>query len=82
VLRPLSALVVAALLAAAPDTARAVGFPDADYYKALPCRPTIACTADIVPPGVTELELGYLYRRLGTSANQHSIPFLLNSSMT
>jgi hypothetical protein len=27
-----------------------------DDRKALPCRPTIACTADIVPPGSFELE--------------------------
>ncbi len=45
-------------------------------YSALPCRPTIACTADLVPPGVLELESGYIYRRLGDGANQSSIPFL------
>jgi hypothetical protein len=69
-------LLVASAAANLPASAHAVGFPDASY-KALPCRPTIACTADIVPPGVAELELGYIYRRLGNRANQHSVPFLL-----
>jgi hypothetical protein len=43
---------------------------------ALPCRPTVACTADIVPPGVVELETGYA-ARLSTGSWQHGIPFLL-----
>ena len=30
----------------APSLGAAIDFPDASY-KALPCRPTIACTADI-----------------------------------
>ncbi|HEX8952465.1 MAG TPA: hypothetical protein VF945_11505, partial [Polyangia bacterium] len=60
--------------------ALAVGFPDASY-KALPCRPTIACTADLVPPGVVELEVGYLYRRLGSGADQQSLPFLLKLTL-
>ena len=50
-------------------------------YSAIPCRPTIACTADIVPPGVVELETGYLLRRLGDGANQSSIPFLLKVTL-
>ena len=54
----------------------ALDVPDTDI-RPLPCRPTIACTADIVPPGTVELETGYLYRRLGNHANQHSVPFLL-----
>jgi hypothetical protein len=55
--------------------AGAVSLPD-DETRSLPCRPTIACTADIVAPGLFELESGYLYRRLGGGVNQHSIPFL------
>lgn len=50
-------------------------------YSAMPCRPTIACTADFVPPGVMELESGYIYRRLGDGANQDSIPFLLKLTL-
>jgi hypothetical protein len=56
---------LAVLTAALP--ARADVWPDSSY-KALPCRPTIGCTADIVPPGVVEIEAGYLYRRLYTRA--------------
>lgn len=63
-----------------PTAARAVDLPDADE-KALPCRPTIACTADFVPPGAVELELGYLYRRLGSGVDQHSLPFLLKLTL-
>jgi hypothetical protein len=42
---------------------------------ALPCRPTIACTADFVPPGALEIELGALGRRL-PSGLQRSFPVL------
>lgn len=41
---------------------------------ALPCRPTIACTADVVPPGSFEVELGYLYQK--GAAAQHTLPIL------
>ena len=44
--------------------------------QALPCRPTIACTADIASPGSFELEMGYLFRKLSNSTLQHSVPFL------
>ena len=44
--------------------------------KSLPCRPTIACTADIVEPGAFELETGMLFRRLDASGSQWSFPFL------
>lgn len=47
-----------------------------DDLTALPCRPTIACTADIVPPGSFELEIGYLFRKLRSPLLQHSVPFL------
>jgi hypothetical protein len=63
-----------------PAAAFAVDFPDASY-KAMPCRPTIACTADFVPTGVVELDTGYLYRRLGNGADQHSVPFLLKLTL-
>ncbi len=33
------------------------------HIKALPCRPTIACTAEIVPAGAWEVEAGYAARR-------------------
>jgi hypothetical protein len=47
-----------------------------DEQRALPCRPTIACTAEIVAAGSAEVEIGYLYRRLHPPARQHSLPFL------
>jgi hypothetical protein len=43
--------------------------------SALPCRPTIACTADIVPPGALEIEAGAIGRRL-PSGVQRSFPVL------
>jgi hypothetical protein len=43
--------------------------------KSLPCRPTIACTADIVPPGAVEVEAGSLTRILGPD-RQVTFPFL------
>jgi hypothetical protein len=72
--------VIAVVIVAAAGRAGAVDFPDAGY-KALPCRPTIACTADIVPPGVVELEVGYIYRRLAAREDQHSVPFLLKLTL-
>lgn len=71
--RPLAPLVGAALLAF-PAAARAVELPDDTH--ALPCRPTIACTADIVPPGSFELETGAIFRRLDAGDRQWSFPFL------
>jgi hypothetical protein len=44
--------------------------------RTLPCRPTIACTADIVPPGAFELEAGALYRRIDGRGRQWTFPFL------
>jgi hypothetical protein len=44
--------------------------------QALPCRPTIACTADLVPPGVFELEVGYVFRKLAGPLKQDSLPWL------
>jgi len=44
--------------------------------RTLPCRPTIACTADLVQPGAFELEAGTLFRRLGATGRQWTFPFL------
>ena len=44
--------------------------------KTLPCRPTIACTADVIPPGTFEIEAGALVRQLGPRTRQWSFPFL------
>jgi hypothetical protein len=68
-----AALLAASLLAAAPG--RALGPPD-ERDRVLPCRPTIACTAELVSPGTLELEAGYIYRHAGTGDTQRSLPFL------
>jgi hypothetical protein len=75
--------VAAALGVTAARSARAAETPDA-RDRTLPCRPTIACTADIVPPGTVDLEAGVLYRSLGPSSltrpagatRQWTFPFL------
>src|SRR5262249_28224791 len=45
--------------------------------RVLPCRPTIACTADLVAPGTLEIEAGYVYRRAAGGAAQRTWPFLI-----
>jgi hypothetical protein len=70
---------VVAIIAVAKE-AWAVSAPD-DETTTLPCRPTIACTADIVKPGLFELETGILFRRLG-SARQWTFPFLAKLTLT
>lgn len=57
------------------STARAVSGPGDEH--ALPCRPTIACTADLVSPGALEIESGYIFRRFAEGALQHSTPVLV-----
>jgi hypothetical protein len=64
-------LALAALLVA--TAARADGPGD---VRTLPCRPTIACTADLVPPGAFELEAGALFRRIDGRGRQWTFPFL------
>jgi hypothetical protein len=73
------ASVLAALLLA-PAPARAAGWPD-DRDKVLPCRPTIACTAELVPPGTVEIEAGYVYQHAAVGATQRSFPFLIKLTM-
>jgi hypothetical protein len=67
-------------LVVASRKAWAISPPD-DETVSLPCRPTIACTADIVKPGLFELETGMLFRRLG-SARQWTFPFLAKLTLT
>ena len=47
----------------------------------LPCRPTIACTAELAPEGTLQLELGYLHRALGGGVAQESVPFLVKLAL-
>jgi hypothetical protein len=69
----------------AERSTRAAETPD-DRDKALPCRPTIACTADVVPPGTLDVETGVIFRHLSApggatmamrATRQWSFPFLL-----
>lgn len=62
-------LIASAIFAALPAAA--------EEKSLLPCRPTIACTAELAPAGVLQVELGYLRRDLGDGVVQHSVPFLL-----
>ena len=66
--RPGPALVVLSALVSILGAAR-VAHADPklpnDTEVTLPCRPTIACTADLVHPGAVEIESGALYRRAG-----------------
>ncbi|HEX4447573.1 MAG TPA: hypothetical protein VH044_12580 [Polyangiaceae bacterium] len=80
-----AALVLFGALLSPPSTrtARAVEAPDA-RDKALPCRPTIACTADIVPPGTFDVETGAQFRSLdpaGGASRQWTFPFLVKLTL-
>jgi len=50
------------------------------HVKALPCRPTIACTAEIVPAGAWEVEAGYSARN-ASGAMAHGGQLLLKYSV-
>jgi hypothetical protein len=56
------------------------GLPDASY-RVLPCRPTVSCTADLVPPGALEIEAGYLARSISSGGFVHAQPFLAKLSL-
>jgi hypothetical protein len=49
--------------------------------SALPCRPTIACTADFVRPGALEIEAGYIGRQLSGGIGQRSLPVLFKLTL-
>jgi hypothetical protein len=55
--------------------------PDARDH-ALPCRPTVSCTADIAAPGTLEVEGGLLFSRLTGATREWSYPFLLKQTLT
>lgn len=57
-------------ISSAVREARADPSPPNDRDITLPCRPTIACTADLVRPGALEIESGALYRRAGGPAHR------------
>lgn len=47
----------------------------------LPCRPTISCSADLVPPGSLEIEAGYAARRAPPRGFVHAEPILLKLTL-
>ena len=58
--------------------------PDAEVQgevQVYPCRPTIACTAELVPAGALEIETGYAQRRVDGAPN-HSVQALAKYSVT
>jgi hypothetical protein len=52
-----------------------------DDDHVLPCRPTIACTAEITKPGTFEIEAGVIARKLPSPNRQFATPFLLKLSL-
>ncbi len=48
-----------------------------DDNHVLACQPTLACTADLAPPGTVEIELGYQPRDQSGGPTVHQLPFLL-----
>ena len=47
----------------------------------LPCRPTIACTAELTPPGTFEIEAGVIARKLAHESRQLATPLLLKLTL-
>jgi hypothetical protein len=80
---PVLAALAAAALAALPHPAAADDRepPAAARDVPLPCRPTIACTAEFVAPGELEVELGYAGRQ-ASGAFQHSTPTLVKLTVS
>jgi hypothetical protein len=72
--RALAFFLLAALVALA-EGARAQGLEGT--MRVLPCRPTISCSADLVPPGALEIELGYAARRVSLGGFVHMQPVLI-----
>jgi hypothetical protein len=56
------------------DAATALALDPPGDTQTLPCRPTIACTADLVAPGAFEIEVGALVRRIDSNARQWTFP--------
>lgn len=56
------------------------GAPE-ERHRVLPCRPTISCTADLVPPGSLEVEAGYAVRRAPPNGYIHDEPLLLKLTL-
>jgi hypothetical protein len=53
-----------------------------EAIRVLPCRPTISCSADIVPPGALEIEFGYGARRVHPGGFIHMQPLLVKLTLS
>lgn len=73
-------LAVPAAFAASPEVTEELVAEEPESVTAKPCRPTIACTAEIVPAGFFEVEAGYGGTQ-GSSAFAHSGLLLLKYSL-
>jgi hypothetical protein len=63
-------------------TASWAGAEDSDDgMRVMPCRPTISCSADIVPPGALEVEFGYAARRVRPDGFFHLQPLLVKLTL-
>jgi hypothetical protein len=54
---------------------------DQPDVRVLPCRPTISCSADLVPPGALEVESGYAGTFVRNRGFVHSEPLLLKLTL-
>jgi hypothetical protein len=68
-----------ACLAPATASADAPAAPD-DTTKVKPCRPTVTCSADLMAPGLSELEFGGNLSH-GNGTAQWSLPVLLKQGL-
>jgi hypothetical protein len=74
-----TALLIALTLA--PRARASEGEGDGEAMHVLPCRPTISCSADLVPPGALEIEAGYAARRVRPGGWIHVEPLLLKLTL-
>ncbi len=71
---------VFAITCFATTSALAAEVPD-DRDHALPCRPTVSCTADLAAPGTLEVEAGY-YAEKSLATYTRNAPFLLKQTVS
>jgi len=48
---------------------------------AVPCRPTVSCTADLASPGTLEVEAGYYFQRNNDAVASRNFPFLFKQTL-
>jgi hypothetical protein len=79
--RPVGAALLVSVGFASFTFARSAAADDEDAVRVLPCRPTISCSADIVPPGAAEIEAGYAARRVSQGGYLETEPVLLKLTL-